>query len=246
MLKIYICEDEHRQLLKLKNIIQNNIFMQAYDMELSIITPNPYEIINELKKTSFTGIYFLDIDLKSKLNGFDLAESIRKYDPRGFIIFITAKINMLPLTFKYKCEAMDYIIKAPETNMGVRIAECLNEANARFSVQNSSVNKVFSFKFGDTIINEEFNNIVLIETNAENPHKLSMYAIGRALDFRESLKEVEKKLDKRFMKCSGSCIINTDMVENVDKKSRIITLKTGQTVSVSTRSIKSLLERIEL
>lgn len=245
MLKVYICEDDAKQCMHVKSIIEKAILIEAYDMELVMFTSDPHKIIESIQNTNNTGIYFLDIDLKTDIDGFILAESIRKQDPRGFIIFITANADMLPLTFKYKCEAMDYIIKGPDTDYIKRINSCLQEANDRFSGQNSLNTKVFNFKFGDTISHERFDNIILFENNPDNPHKISMYSTNRVVDFRSALKEVEKNLDERFAKCSNRCIINLDMLDYVDKKGNIVTMKTGQTVLASTRYIRSLLKKIQ-
>ena len=110
MLKIFVCEDNIEQKEKLKNIIENIILIENYDMNLELATGDPHKILNYLKSTETSGIYFLDVDLHCDINGIQLAEQIRKYDPRGFIIFITTHAEMSYLTFIYKVEAMDYII----------------------------------------------------------------------------------------------------------------------------------------
>jgi DNA-binding LytR/AlgR family response regulator len=70
-----------------------------------------------------------------------------------------------------------------------------------------------------------------------------MYSTNRVVEFRSALKDVEKSLDERFIKCSNRCIINSDMLESVDRKENIIIMKTGQTVTVSTRYIRTLLKK---
>lgn len=241
MLDIYICEDDMKQLVKFKNTIANAVMMEPYDMELSVTTANPHEVIEVMKQSNNTGIYFLDIDLKSDIDGFDLSEAIRRYDPRGFIIFITANADMFQLTFKYKCEAMDFIVKGSETNIDDRIRECLKEANIRFLGRDNKHKEVFIFKFGDTFSHEEFGNIVFFEINADNTHKVSMYSMQRAVDFRSSLKEVETGLDNRFIRCNNSCIINIDMIENINKRERLVTMKTGQKIDISIRSVRPII-----
>ena len=52
-----------------------------------------------------TGIYFLDVDLKSDINGIKLGSKIREKDTRGFIIFTTTHLEMSYFAFKYKVEA---------------------------------------------------------------------------------------------------------------------------------------------
>ena len=62
-------------------------------MEIILSTSNPYELLDTIENKDYTGIYFLDIDLNSNINGIDLAKKIRCYDPRGFIIFVTIALH---------------------------------------------------------------------------------------------------------------------------------------------------------
>ena len=52
MLKVYICEDEYYQQLYLKEIISNTICIENYDMELSLVTSNPYKLLDNIKDTN--------------------------------------------------------------------------------------------------------------------------------------------------------------------------------------------------
>lgn len=72
--------------------------IENLDMETGLITEDPYEFIEYIKENTASGIYFLDVDLKSDINGIQLAEQIREYDPRGFIVFITTHAEMSYLT----------------------------------------------------------------------------------------------------------------------------------------------------
>ena len=80
--KIY-CTDYKKYGVDLKNL----------DMQLILDTPNPYELLETVKTSQNTGIYFLDIDLKCDMNGMKLAQQIRLYDPRCFIIFVTSPLR---------------------------------------------------------------------------------------------------------------------------------------------------------
>ena len=123
MIKIFICEDNKNQQEKFKDIISNIIIIENYDMEIELVTENPYEVLEHIKENTTSGLYFLDVDLHSKINGIQLAEKIRKYDPRGFIVFVTTHAEMSYLTFMYKVEAMDYIIKDNYNYMKIWIDE---------------------------------------------------------------------------------------------------------------------------
>ena len=102
MLKIYICEDIEAERDKMQKVIENIVLMEDLDMELSCVSEDPHKILKEVKETEEVGIYFLDIALGADMTGLALAQEIRKYDPRGFIIFVTTHSEMSYLTFIYK------------------------------------------------------------------------------------------------------------------------------------------------
>ena len=85
MLNIYVCEDHDVQRRAIVKIIQNTILIEEQDMQLVLDTADPYALLEKVKASQNTGIYFLDIDLHSDINGMQLAQKIRLFDPRGFI-----------------------------------------------------------------------------------------------------------------------------------------------------------------
>ena len=94
MIDVYVCEDNAAQRKTIVHDIQTAILIQEYDMRLRIETDNPQDIIDTIKASGHTGLYFLDIELHKCMNGLLLAKKIREYDPRGFIVFITSHSEM--------------------------------------------------------------------------------------------------------------------------------------------------------
>lgn len=160
MLKVFICEDNKEQRERFSKIVQDIILIENYDIELDLVTSNPNELINYIEHNDLTGVYFLDIDLKSEINGIELAAKIRKYDPRGFIIFVTTHAEMSYLTFMYKVEAMDYIIKDNYNNIKERIRQCIVDAHTKYSAKSTELQKVFTIKSDDKIVNIEYRKIL--------------------------------------------------------------------------------------
>lgn len=240
MIKIFICEDNKEQKEKFKDIISNIILIENYDMEIELVTDDPYMILDNLKNNTVAGLYFLDVDLRSDINGIQLAEQIRKYDPRGFIVFVTTHAEMSYLTFMYKVEAMDYIIKDNYKNIGDRIKACIENALDKYKTKSSELQKVFSVKVDDRIINVDFNDIIFFETST-TIHKVILNSTSRQIEFYSNMKEVYEMLDERFCRCHTSFIINKDKIKEIDKKNRIVHMITGDECLVSTRGIKKLL-----
>lgn len=146
MLKVFICEDNKEERERFSKIISDIILIENYDIELELVSSNPNELINHIAKNDFSGLYFLDIDLKSEINGIELAAKIRKYDSRGFIVFITTHAEMSYLTFIYKVEAMDYIIKDDYNRIRERIGQCIEDANTKYSAKTTELQKNFYYQ----------------------------------------------------------------------------------------------------
>ena len=137
MLDVYVCEDVLEERKIIVNYIESAILMWEYDMKVILATSRAQEVVECLKKSKNIGIYFLDINLEYGKSGLVLAEEIREYDPRGFIVFITAHSEMALMTFQYKVEAMDFILKDQPEHVQRRINECLENANKKYINNNS-------------------------------------------------------------------------------------------------------------
>lgn len=240
MLKIFICEDEDIQRNIFAKIIEDFIVIENFDMEIALSSPNPEDIINYLSKNDTVGLYFLDIDLKNHMNGIELAEKIRKYDPRGFIIFITTHREMAPLTFKYKVEAMDYIIKDNHEFLKSSIIKCIIDANNKYSGVINKFQRNFSIRINERIINVEFKNILFFETSRKI-HKILLHAFDRQIEFYGQIKDIEKALDERFFRCHRSYIVNRDNIKEINIKEKIIYMTNNEECLVSSRAIKSMI-----
>lgn len=241
MLNIMVCEDDTQQLMKLKKYIEGSIMIENLDMKIVLSTENPEDIIEYLKKNQVSGLYFLDVDLNSNINGIKLAEIIREYDPRGFIVFVTTHAEMSYLTFIYKVEAMDYIIKDKPENIHKRIHECILNAQKKYSSKATGLQKIFTFKADNKIISIEYSKILFFETS-DIIHKVILHAIDRQIEFYGKMKDIEAILDDRFYRCHRSFLVNKDNIAKIDTTKRVIHMINGQVCFVAARLLKCLLK----
>ena len=239
MLRVYVCEDIATQRDKMQKIVENVILMEELDMELASVTGNPQELLEQVKQSEEVGIYLLDVDLKADMNGIDLAKEIRKYDPRGFIIFITTHSEMSYMTFIYKIEAMDYILKDECNDIGQRVYQCILKANQRFSSVHNKVQNVFSIKINDKLFTINYNDILFFETSA-NVHKVVLHCKNRILEFNGKIRELEEKLDERFYRCHRSYLVNKDNIKEINLQERVIYMENGEQCLISSRMMKGL------
>ena len=239
MLDIYICEDNEQQLKLFEKYVRDVIMIEELDMHICASSKNPYEIIDHVKTAKNLGLFFFDIDLNSSINGLQLAQEIRKYQPRCFIIFITSHSEMSFLTFQYKVEALDYIIKDNFSKIHEKIHECMLNVNEKYSSVNNHINKVFTIALGDKNLNIDFDNILFFETSS-NIHKIILHAKNRMIEFSGQLKDVQAQLDSRFYRCHRSYIVNKHNIKEIDFKQSIVYMTNGETCLLSVRMKKGL------
>ena len=240
MLNVFICEDNNVERKRIKKIVEDVIIIEELDMKVVLASSKPQEIINYLNNNKGTGLYFLDVDLKSKTNGIKLAEKIREYDPRGFIVFITTHAEMSYLTFIYKVEAMDYIIKDNFKNIRDSIHKCILNANKKYLSKTTELQKNFTLKVQDKVISMEYDKILFFETSP-TIHKIILHGTDRIIEFYSKMKDIQDKLDSRFCRCHRSYLINKDNIKEINRSERVVYMINGESCLVSTRLIKNLI-----
>lgn len=206
-------------------------------MQLVLDVGDPYMLLDQVKTSQNTGIYFLDIDLNSDMNGMKLAQQIRLFDPRGFIIFITAHSELSYMTFQYRVEAMDFVLKDNPAEAKVKIRECLLNAMERYTLQTNKIHKVYTMELGGRKVSVDYDEIFFFETS-RNIHKVILHAKDRQIEFYGAIKELTSILDDNFVRCHRSFLVNKNNIKEVDAKNRIIYFNNRETCLMSTRMMK--------
>lgn len=239
MLNIYLCEDNDVQRQKISALIKNIILFEDYDLHFEYETHDPHQLLEKISTQTGPGLYFLDIDLNSDMNGLALAQEIRKKDSRGFIVFITTHSEMSYMTFSYKVEALDFIIKDNTKELQNRIHQCIIDAYNRYSSPNNHEQRIFKAVTAEKEYCIAFDEIIYFETS-ENIHKVILHTKNGILEFPGQLKNIETQLDKRFFRCHRSFLINKDYLKEVDLKNNLATMTNNETCFVSVKAMKTL------
>lgn len=239
MINVFICEDNQNQLKLFEKYVRDAIIIEDVDMKVALVTSNPHNILKYIQSKEVTGLYFLDIDLHSDITGLELAQQIREEDPRCFIVFITSHSEMGVLTFQYKVEALDFIIKDDLDSIRSRIRECVAKAGERYSSAKTQEHEMFTISMARSKINIELDEILFFETST-NIHKIVMHAKGRKIEFNAQMKEIEEQLDDRFFRCHRSYLVNKDNIDHVDFTNCIIHMVNGELCLLAMRSKKGL------
>ena len=212
MQKIYICDDNKIQLIKIKNIIQEEILKQEYNMKIEKCYTSSDELIFDTMESKETNIYFLDVCIESENSGFKTAIEVRNRQPNAFIIFITSHYEFVYNVFSYHIEPLDYIVKEiNEENIKKKIENCKNTAQKRWLTiaqkelewvdQHTTKREYYLVYYADTM--DKFVNL-----NQQIINKLRLGQYGMLEELSQ-----EKKEDIYFKLFNPSSIIRNTAYE---------------------------------
>lgn len=246
MIDIYICEDNEKQLLVIKQKIENYVAMEQLDMQITVASQKPEDIVQQARHSKNCGLYFLDIDLKnSEMNGFLLAQEIREIEPRCFIVFVTSHIELCAYTFRYKVEALDFIMKDEPEKMGEQIRVCLLDVYKKYTGGSDSHKNIFSAGMPDgRSIAVEYDDIISIETASTTRH-LILHARQRQFEFPGLIGALEKQLPGDFFRPHRSVVINLKNIDKVDYGELRIEMNDGSIVPLAVRKRGQLKSKLE-
>lgn len=242
MLPVYICEDDARIRDELQTYLEKQILIEGYDMALSLVTSRPEDIIEAVQKTPGRGIYFLDVELNGEtMDGFSLGQAIRKFDTRGFIIYVTAYKELAFETFRYHLEALDYITKENPEKMFSDMSRCLRIITDRMREDVSEHRPYFTVKIMDVVKHVPIDKILFFETGMGS-HRIILHADLDRIDFIGSIQELEKSLGDGFLRVHRAYLINTRRIAGLDLKRREVIMDNGERCLFS-RSLREQLKK---
>ena len=239
MLDIYICEDDKAQRTSLTEYISNIIMIESLDMRCILSSANPHEILHTLSTAENIGVFFLDIDLQSDMDGFALAKQIRSIQPRCFISFITSHVEMGYLTFQHRIEALDFIVKDTPEHIRASVRSCLFDIERKHHAAPNPSASYYTVVQGDCHTAVNYQDILFFETS-ESAHKITLHAYKELHEFAGNMKDLENKVGKCFFRCHRSYLINKDNIEQIDYNRSVIHMKNGEICPISVRAKKEL------
>lgn len=182
------------------------------------------------------------MDLQSDVDGIKLGGEIRNIDIDGKIIFITTHSEMMYFTFKYKVEAMDYIIKDEMQDMQKRIVEALEQARKHYQKDRNDVEERIKIKIGNKVRVFPMRDVMFIETS-QVPHKLVLHLDQSTVDFYGKINEIES-LSKSFIRAHKSVVFNIKNIAALNKKDYEVIMRNGEVCPVAIRKMSMLNKRL--
>lgn len=210
MLSFVLCDDNKAILDRLSKILESIFIQNSIDAEVSFVSTTPEDILNYIKD-HIVNVLFLDIDLKSKISGIDLADKIRTFNKDVYIIFTSAHLEYVLIA--YKCKTFDFIPKPISL-------ERVEETVLRLMDDIHSENKKTSFiriNNKNTIINQDSINFI-----KKDGMKLVFYTDTRTYETYSSFNKISDTLPSNFVRCHKSYIANINKIHNINANSNLI------------------------
>lgn len=201
MLNFALCDDNLSFLNNLEKTLTKLILKNDFNAKVGFKSTKISDVLDYMKDTK-VDVLFLDIQLKSNINGIDIAEKIRDTNKDIYFIFTTGHLEYAFLAFQVK--AFDYIPK-PITaerleNTLIRLFDDIDFASSNFISLNSK-----------TYINQ--NDIYYIKRDGM---KLVFKTNDNIYETYSSFNKVSAKLPNNFIRCHKSYIVNVNNISHIE------------------------------
>lgn len=215
MIRIAICDDESvmcdtlEQLISLKLELLKTPFTVVCFSRTRTLLASPLDF----------DMIFLDIGIPD-MDGISAARMLREQGFRGSLIFVTIMPEYMPEAFEV--EAVDYLCKPiDETRLENALKRALKriEKSGRATLFIQTMNWCRCVSPDDIYYCEVINRKIYLHTRTE------------VIDYYGRLKELEKKLNKNFIKCHRSYLINLAFLQKYENS--LVTLEDGSQIPVS-------------
>ena len=231
MLNIFILEDEFLQQTRIETVIKDVIAKKSLKCKGPEIFGKPSQLLDAITERGSHQLFFLDI-----------AKEIRKKDPNATIVFVTTHSEFMPVTFKYRVAALDFIDKALDDEdfyerVHLAIEYTMNKMGATIA-QDS-----FTFETATAQVQVPFNNILFFETSP-TIHKVILHTKEERMEFYASISEVERA-DDRLFRCHRSFIVNPENIVRINKEDKMVMFENNNECPISRTKYKALLEKVK-
>lgn len=200
MVDILICDDNKYARKMLEKLSSENLFITT------IFTAKDGIDAVSIVQQNMIDIAFLDIDMPH-MNGIDVAKLISKISPKTKFIFITAHAEYAIESFIV--HPYDYILKPIDIDNFNNVLTTLAISIRRTKQQTS---QSLTIKENQVLHIIHTNEILYIE---KEDRVVRIHTSKNSVTFNKTLSEMEKILDKNFVRTHKSFIVNRTRIEKI-------------------------------
>lgn len=242
MLNIFVLEDDFFQQSRLEKTIKNGIIKNNLKYKHMNIFGKPHQLLESIQEKGDHQIFFLDIQIKDDVKkGLEVAKQIRKLDSNAVILFVTTHSEFMPLTYRYKVSALDFIDKSlNDLDFQSAIDSVLIHTYENISKTISD--NSFVYKNANSHIQVPFSDILYFETSS-TIHKVILTTKSGHMEFYGKVSEIAR-IDCRLYQSHRSFVVNPANIVEIDRKNNMVFFENGESCFVSKLKLKGLVDRL--
>ncbi len=219
MYNVAVCDDDIHCAKTICKILESEFISQDFNCEIICVTTNQDEIYTLIKEHKID-ILFLDIDFRNDgKNGIDFANELRDLDNNFYLIFLSAHIKYMPLSFASK--TFDFLVKPIHKSVITLLVERLKKDVIKDKIRFLNVSRELKLNINTITYIEKVRNKCYIHTSG------SVISVNKTLDGMLSI------LPSNFFKCHRSIVLNSARVSICNNKKNLIIFDNGETCPAS-------------
>lgn len=230
MVKFIVVDDDSKEIEHVCSLI-HEVTDDAKILKFSKITD---ELKKEIQNVDEHKVYVLDIQLANKISGITIAKLIREVDWVSEIIFITNHDKMFESAYRNVYAVFSFIEKFHDFDRRFK-------KDVKAILKRNFDNKMFKYNANNVELNLFYRAILYITRDTEE-RKLVIVTPTNKYKITMTIKEMLNLLDKRFVQCHRSCIVNKDHVEEKNYNKGYFILDNGEKLYLLSKKYKKLME----
>lgn len=231
MVNVIICDDNEKDRKNILEVV--NSFMDKNKIEYEAHVYKDYDKkFNDIIETKLPfKIYLLDIETPSG-SGIDIARKIRNKDVDSIIIFLTVHEELGNIILKNDLMFLSFINKFDnyKVRLNNSLKKALNLLKHKRVIKFTDRNVTYTINIDDILYltKESYERKTIIKTDYTE------------FKVNNTLTELVKMLDDRFIQTHRSCYINEDRKVSIDKTKKIIYFDNGESTDLLSDKYRKL------
>ncbi len=234
MIRCIVCDDDERILSHTVDVV-TDLFQKEVGNHTVLGYSDMEELAKVLKSESpLFDVAILDIEMPY-YNGIEVAQMLRRINPRCLILFLTSHLEMAPDL--YEVDAYRFI---PKNEMEKRMKRYIPQVCHTHHILGA---RAVILDEGTTPLKVYHNDIIIVEKDKK--YSLVKLSNGTVHKVRTTLQELLAKIPSEiFVQVDRGLAVNIEYIERIGE--RELTLKGGQVLPVSRARFSQVKEKIAL
>lgn len=215
-MKIVILEDKPNESTHLTQLLNDWSLSRNFNIETSLYSSGEEFFIKDRKYMDENiDVFLLDIQMK-KLNGIEVAKTLRNNGYDGDIIFLT---SFREYVFKgYEVHALNYLLKPVNAKS---LYLCLDEIAKKLT------GNAYIYRYKQEIITIPYGDIISFSSNL---HSIDILTTQDTYQQYSTLNNIIEHLPSEFIRIHKSCIVNIAHINKITKN--MVSLSNHKTATI--------------